>query len=193
MLWKESLSLQIKSLNNILDIDIDASIKNIENLMIQCKGIIYFTGVGKNYFTAARISDTYTSLGIRAQFIDPVNTLHGGIGIFKEEDVVVAISKSGETKELVTFIEKLRSRNFGNIVLITSNTESTLQNISKLVLVLPVEHEGDHLGIAPIASTMIYASILDSLAVELSSKQGFTRADFIMNHPGGTIGGMDRK
>jgi arabinose-5-phosphate isomerase len=193
MLWKESLSMQIKSLSNILQIDIDASIQNIENLMSQCKGIIYFTGVGKNYFTAARVSDTYTSLGIRAQFIDPVNTLHGSIGIFKEEDLVVALSKSGETNELVTFIEKLRSRNFVNTVLITSNYQSTLQKISKSVLVLPVEYEGDHLGIAPIASTMIYASILDSMAVELSSKQGFTRSDFIMNHPGGTIGGMDRK
>jgi len=191
--WKESLSLQIKSLNKILEINIDSSIQNIENFLAQSKGIIYFTGVGKNYFTAARVSDTYTSLGIRAQFIDPVNTLHGSMGIFQNEDVIIALSKSGETKELIVFIENLRKRNIENIILITSNKQSTLKNLSKFSLVLPIEYEGDHLGIAPIASTMVYAAILDAIAVELSSKRGYTRVDFIRNHPGGAIGAWVEK
>ena len=193
MLWKESLSLQIKSLNNILQIDLENSVQNVKNLLAQCKGIIYFSGVGKNYFTAARVSDTYTSLGLRAQFVDPVNTLHGGMGVFKEEDVIIALSKSGETIELVRFIEALINRNIRNIILVTSNPRSSLQNISKFVLYLPIEHEGDHLGIAPIASTMVYAAVLDSIAVELSSMHNYTKADFIRNHPGGAIGEMDRK
>jgi len=115
------------------------------------------------------------------------------MGIFRNEDVIIALSKSGETKELIVFIENLRKRNIDNIILITSNPQSTLKNLSKFALVLPVEHEGDHLGVAPIASTMIYAAVLDAIAVELSSKRGYTKYDFVRNHPGGAIGSMDIK
>jgi arabinose-5-phosphate isomerase len=152
------------------------------------KGIVYFTGVGKNMYTAARVSDTYQSLGIRSLFIDPVNSLHGGMGVFSPIDTVVAISKSGETEELIKFLTVLSRRDFENIIAISSSESSSLARLAKFSLIVPVRDEGDHLGLAPISSTMIYGAVLDSIAVEISSERGYSRLDFIENHPGGELG-----
>ncbi len=152
------------------------------------RGFHYFTGIGKNMFVAARVASTYDSLGIRSMYVDPVNTLHGSMGIFSDSDVLIAISKSGETEELNRFLRALIKQGFTNIVGVTSNPDSTLCKLSKLSLSVPVLDEGDHLGLAPIASTMLFSAVLDAIAVQLSSERGYGKSDFVRNHPGGSLG-----
>lgn len=189
MKWYESLAIQVKSLSNILtDADLNEQINNIVKILKTVRGIIYFTGIGKNMYTAARVSDTFQSLGIRSLFVDAINTLHGGMGIFTKEDVLIAISKSGETEELLRLVTLLKDRNFENIFAVTSNSKSRLWKIARAAIVLPIECEGDHLGLAPISSTMVYGAVLDSIAVQISSENNFSKSDFVFNHPGGELG-----
>ncbi|MGC8621875.1 MAG: SIS domain-containing protein [Caldisphaera sp.] len=188
-MWYESLKIQSKCLSDIINNDdLSRQVNSVIPFLKNAKGVIYFTGIGKNMYTAARVSDTFQSLGIRGLFIDAINTLHGGMGIFLEEDVLIAISKSGETEELLRLIQILNERKFKNIIAVTSNGDSTLRKLSRLSIVIPVENEGDHLGLAPISSTMVYGAVLDSIAVQISSERKFTRNNFIFNHPGGSLG-----
>lgn len=187
--WKDSLKRQASTLTSLLGSeelakDVDIFLSFSRNL----KGMLYFTGVGKNMFVAARVAATFDSLGIRSMFVDPVNTLHGSMGIFFPSDMVVAISKSGETEELNRFLVALRKIGFARIAAITANRGSTMSGLSMMTIEVSIEQEGDHLGLAPIASTMLFSAVLDSIAVQLSSENGFSKEDFIRNHPGGSLG-----
>jgi len=190
MKWIESLEKQIDSLLKAKDflVSSNSSMEHIVSITANVKGFHYFTGIGKNGFVAAKVSSTFNSLGIRSMFIDPVNTLHGDMNIFSDEDILYAISKSGNTEELVRFFEALRNNDFFNIISIVSTRESSLEKLSKYTLYIPVETEGDHLGMAPVASSLIFMAVLQSIGVELSSKRGFTKKDFVRGHPGGTLG-----
>ncbi|MDG7036474.1 MAG: SIS domain-containing protein [Nitrososphaerota archaeon] len=137
---------------------------------------------------AARVSDTFNSLGIRSIFVDPIETLHGNMGIFTGKEILIAISKSGETEELINFIKTYKSLGYGDIILFTSNSNSTLAKMVKKVITVKILKEGDHLNLAPISSTMIFGVLLDAIAVQLSSERNFTKNDFIKNHPGGSLG-----
>lgn len=189
MQWKDSLTQQSKTLSSLLESDILD--KDINAFLTVCRsvgGFHFFTGVGKNMFVAARVASTFDSLGIRSMYVDPVNTLHGSMGIFTQSDLLIAISKSGETEELNRFVRTLRNQGFSKIASVTSNPNSTLANLSSITLHVPVKDEGDHLGLAPIASTMVFAAVLDSIAVQLSSERGYKKEDFVHNHPGGSLG-----
>lgn len=189
MEWKESLNQQLSALsqtveNNLLDKGVESFLK----LSRSTTGFHFFTGIGKNMFVAARVASTFDSLGIRSIYVDPVNSLHGSMGIFGKDDILIAISKSGETEELLKFVTTLKAMNFIKIILVTAKCNSTLSKLSLINLCVPVSQEGDHLGLAPIASTLIFAAILDSIAVQLSSERGYTKRDFVNNHPGGSLG-----
>ena len=191
MKWIESLSKQIESLANAKKFLISDNSKSIEfiiSLTENIEGFHYFTGIGKNGFVAAKVASTFNSLGIRSMFVDPVNTLHGDMDIFSSKDILYILSKSGETEELIRFVKALIKNDFNNIITVTSTKQSSLQSLSKYTLYIPVETEGDHLEMAPVASSVVYMAVLQSLGVELSSKRGFTRKDFVRCHPGGTLG-----
>jgi arabinose-5-phosphate isomerase len=189
MRWKESLAQQIETLSRLLNsTELEKNVDLFIKMSHRTKGFHYFTGIGKNMFVAARVAATYDSLGIRSLYVDPVNTLHGSMGIFNASDLVIAISKSGETEELLRFISILVNRNFHNVVSITANRSSTLSKMSAVTIPVEVANEGDHLGLAPIASTMAFAAILDSIAVQISSENGYNSSNFVFNHPGGSLG-----
>ncbi|MDG6928207.1 MAG: SIS domain-containing protein [Nitrososphaerota archaeon] len=181
--------MQVQGLSSILtNGELASKVEQFIKLIKAINGFVFFTGIGKNMYVAARVADTYQSMGIRSLFVDPVNSLHGGMGIFTENDYLVAISKSGQTEELIRFIQALNAKNFRNILAVTSSGDSYLARASKLALIVPVEKEGDHLNMAPISSTMMYGALLDSIAVQVSSERGYSKADFVRNHPGGTLG-----
>jgi arabinose-5-phosphate isomerase len=188
--WSESLKKQSNTLERITkNARVNAGISKVEDIFRKTKGFHYFTGVGKNGHVAAHLASTFNSLGIRSMFVDPVNTLHGDMGIFTDNDLVIAISKSGETDELVRFLSALKKMGFDNIICVTSKNNSRIERLSKNSLIIPIEDEGDHIGnMAPIASTLSYLAVLQSIAVQLSSEKGFTKEDFLRSHPGGAIG-----
>ena len=126
MEWYVSLKTQadaLRALSNNAHVnkDVAAFIKLLRGV----KGFNYFTGIGKNGHVAAHAASTFNSLGIRSMFVDPVNTLHGDMHIFSQKDVVIAISKSGETEELIRFLNALHKIGFDKIIAITSTRNSS--------------------------------------------------------------------
>ena len=181
--------IQFESFSYLFEQDaLLASVDKTINIINNLRGICYFTGVGKNMYVASRVASTYDSLGIRSIFIDPVHTLHGSMGIFTQNDCVIAISKSGNTAELIIFLKTLRIMGFKRIIGITSNSESNLSDLSELLIPVIVKQEGDQFNLAPIASNMLFAAILDSIAVDISYRRGYSKVDFVRNHPGGELG-----
>ena len=117
-----------------------------------------------------------------------VNTMHGEMGIFGEGDIVVAVSKSGETSELITFIKSLKAKGFCNIVAITSSPGIPAGKACISIYINTDKMGGKQLGnTVPIASSLAYLAVLQAIAVQISSQKGFTREEFKHNHPGGAI------
>ncbi len=190
MNWEKSLKVQARAFETVLgNRSIKTQVKRLISISKNTTGFHYFTGVGKNSFIAQKIAATYNSLGIRSMFMDPGNALHGDMNMFTKDDVVIAISKSGETSELITFEKALiRISPRSTRVAITSASGSTLSKLSNCTVTLPVAHEGDHLNLAPMSSTLVYMGVLQAIAVDLSSSKKFSKYDFMRSHPGGSIG-----
>ncbi len=187
--WKDSLNRQEHVISLVLAdkevvSKIDALVKHLQN-----RQVVFFTGIGKNGFIAEKVASTFNSLGIRSIFLNPVDTLHGEMGVFIEGSTLIALSKSGETEELIAFVEALNKNNFRpNLVLITSSKSSKLGALASEVICIPVPEEGDQLNMAPIASTLTYMAVLQAIGVEISSNKGFTKKEFVRLHPGGALG-----
>ncbi len=187
--FKDSLRLQLESFENLfVQTELFETVEKAIRIINNARGVCYFTGVGKNMYMSSRIASTFDSLGIRSIFIDPVHTLHGSMGIFTDNDVVIALSKSGNTSELIVFLKNLRSRGFKNIIGVSANKISQLSELSELLILVEIKQEGDQFNLAPIASNMLFGAVLDAIAVEISYRRGYGKKDFVRNHPGGELG-----
>ena len=145
------------------------------------------TGVGKSGIICKKIAATLSSTGTPAFFLHPTDAAHGDLGMVRGEDTVVAVSNSGETKELLSIIPLIKS--FGIPVIgMTSNPNSSLARLSDVVLNLHVEREACPLNLAPTTSTTVTLALGDALAAALMMLKGFTSADFKRLHPGGRLG-----
>lgn len=153
----------------------------------KCTGRIILTGIGKSGLVARKISATLSSTGTPSVFIHAADAVHGDLGMIKEEDIIIAISYSGETEEikrLIYFIKRLGLR----LIAITGNISSTLGRYADITINAEVEKEAPPLGLVPTASTTAALAIGDALAVALMVKRGFGRDDFARYHPGGALG-----
>lgn len=155
--------------------------------MADCKGKIVLSGVGKSGIVARKIAATLTSVGVVAVFLHPVEALHGDLGIVTQEDVVLILSNSGETDELVAMLPSLKHRNVPLIALV-GNIQSTLARNAHVVLTSSVEQEACPLNLAPTASTTAAIAVGDALAMTLVDIKGLTPEDFARNHPAGRLG-----
>jgi arabinose-5-phosphate isomerase len=155
--------------------------------MADCNGKIVLSGVGKSGIVARKIVATLNSVGVVAVFLHPVEALHGDLGIVIQEDVVLLLSNSGETDELVAILPSLRQRNVPLIALV-GNEQSTLARNAHVVLSTTVEQEACPLNLAPTASTTATIALGDALAMTLVEIKGLTPEDFARNHPAGRLG-----
>lgn len=162
-------------------------IEDLVNLILNCKGKILFTGIGKNGHVAAKATSTMSSIGVSCFFIDAVDSVHGDMGVISENDLLIAVSKSGNTEELINFLYHINHKNC-KIVLIHSNNKNESQKYSYLNINLHVNQEADHLNIVPTSSIAIFTIFLQSIACEISRRKNLTLEKFIHNHPGGSIG-----
>jgi len=153
----------------------------------QGNGKIVISGIGKSGHVSKKIVATFASTGSPAFFIHPAEASHGDMGIISEEDVIILISYSGESVELSGIINYAHRRNIP-IVSITGAQDSTLGRYSDVVLLLPKVPEACPMGLAPTTSTTMAMALGDALAVALMEKTGFSRYDFSMFHPGGSLG-----
>jgi arabinose-5-phosphate isomerase len=158
----------------------------IEFLM-DCRGKVVLVGVGKSGHIAEKIAATMTSTGTVAVYLHPSDALHGGLGIVTADDVIVALSNSGETDEIVTMLPYLKHRRVP-VIAIVGNVNSTLARSGDVILDASIDQEACPLNLAPTTSTTVALAVGDALAMTLMQVKGLTPDDFALNHPAGQIG-----
>ncbi|KAA0874061.1 KpsF/GutQ family sugar-phosphate isomerase [Nitrincola tapanii] len=156
-------------------------------LLILCEGRVIVTGMGKSGHIGNKIAATLASTGTPAFFVHPAEASHGDLGMFTSKDVVLALSNSGETSELVTILPLIK-RMKAPLISITSNPHSTLSRFADVNLHLPIEREACPLNLAPTSSTTAQLALGDALAIALLEARGFSEEDFAFSHPGGSLG-----
>lgn len=166
---------------------IDESFDKTIELILKCKGKLIVTGVGKSGHIGAKIAATLSSTGTPSFFINPLDAFHGDLGVIMKDDVVLAISNSGQTDELLRFLPYLLERQIP-VIGMSGNPESLLAKYSTTHLNTAVTHEACPLGLAPTSSTTAALAMGDALACALIVARGFKATDFAQFHPGGTLG-----
>jgi arabinose-5-phosphate isomerase len=166
---------------------IDARFEDAVDLLSECKGRIVLTGMGKSGIICKKIAATFSSTGQPSFFLHPAEAIHGDLGMLMAGDVVVAISNSGETPEILRLLEMLKRLGIPLIAL-TGGNSSTLAKHSEVVLDVSVTQEACPLNLVPTASTTAALAMGDALAMCLMVKRGFKEEDFALLHPGGKLG-----
>ncbi len=156
-------------------------------ILEKCKSKVIVTGVGKSGIIAQKIAQTLTSTGTVAIYVHPSDALHGSLGVITAGDVLIALSNSGETDEILLLLPTLKARKIC-IISIVGNTDSTLARQSNVVLDASVDQEACPLNLAPTTSTTVALAIGDALAMALMQSKGHTAEDFAANHPAGRLG-----
>ncbi len=151
------------------------------------KGLLILTGVGKSGLVAEKIAMTLVSTGTRALYLPPANVLHGDLGIFTPDDILICLSKSGETEELLGLIPFIRKRGTP-LAAIVSQPESRLARLADCSICLPVEKELCPFDLAPTTSTAVQLIFGDALAIALMEAKKFSLTEYASNHPAGAIG-----
>jgi arabinose-5-phosphate isomerase len=168
--------------------------KNLNNhfaqacqMILNCQGRIIVTGMGKSGHIARKIAATFASTGTPAFFVHPGEAIHGDLGMITANDLVIALSNSGETSEILSIIPSLKYQNT-KIISLCGVKNSKLANYSDLVLNIEIDFEACPLNLAPTASTTVALALGDALAVAVLKARGFTARDFARSHPGGKLG-----
>jgi arabinose-5-phosphate isomerase len=164
-----------------------AAVERVVDLLANCKGKVVILGVGKSGIIGQKIAATMTSAGTAALYLHPSDALHGGLGIVQTNDVVIVLSNSGETEEIVAMLPYLKNRDVA-IVAIVGNVNSTLARRADVVIDASVDKEACPLNLAPTTSTTVALAIGDALAMTVMKVKGLTSDDFAVNHPAGRLG-----
>ena len=183
-----TINSEIETISKLKD-TIDDTLTQALDLMQNSKGRIIITGMGKSGHIGKKIAASLASTGTPSFFVHPAEASHGDLGMITEEDVVIAISNSGESKELVDILNYCKR--FGiKLICITKNPDSSLAKAGDIVLKLPNNGEACPLGLAPTNSTTATLVLGDILTAGLIERKGFTKADFNARHPGGKLGSI---
>lgn len=183
---RQCIADEAQAVNSLLD-QIDDNFRRAVSLIYHCRGKVIVTGVGKSGNIGAKIAATLSSTGTPAFFVDPLDAYHGDLGVMTPDDVVLALSNSGQTDELLRFIPILL-HNHVPIVGMSRNPESLLAKYSDVHLKVWVDHEACPLNLAPTSSTTAALVMGDALAVALMQVRDFRPRDFAHFHPGGELG-----
>lgn len=166
---------------------LDGGFTQAVDLLYQCKGKVVVSGMGKSGLIGQKIAATMASTGTPAFFLHPAEGLHGDLGMLARGDVLIAISNSGETQEILQFLPFMERMGIP-VMAIVGRMSSTLAKNSTVALDVSVAEEACPMGLAPTASTTATLAMGDALAVALLEKRGFKEEDFAQFHPGGTLG-----
>lgn len=166
---------------------IDQNVGNAVDLIYNCKGKVIVTGMGKTGIIARKIASTFASTGTTAIFLHAAEGVHGDLGVIEKNDVVMAVSYSGNTSELLSIVPYLKFQQVP-IIALTGNLNSELAKNSDVVLDCKISKKLEPFGLVPTASTTVALAVGDAIAVALLKKRNFQQADFARFHPGGTIG-----
>jgi arabinose-5-phosphate isomerase len=182
----QTIELEARSISNLTAF-INEDFEKAIDAMAVCKGRVVISGIGKSAVIAQKIVATLNSTGTPSIFMHAADAIHGDLGIVQQEDVVIVISKSGESPEIKVLVPLLR--NFGNVLIgMVGSIDSYLARQSDIILNTTVEQEACPNNLAPTTSTTAQLVMGDTLAVCLMEKKGFRSDDFAKFHPGGTLG-----
>lgn len=185
-LAREVLLIEAKEIEAIAA-RLDASFEKAVQLILHCKGRIVVTGIGKSGHIGGKIAATLASTGTPAFFMHPAEASHGDLGMITEADVIIALSNSGESDEILNILPTIK-RLGAKIIGITGNTTSTLAKESDIHLSAEISQEACPLGLSPTASTTATLALGDALAVCVLDCREFSAEDFAKSHPGGSLG-----
>ena len=183
---KKSAKIQIDELKKINKV-FNNSFAEAINLIINTKGKIIFSGVGKNSFICKKSAATFSSVGIPSFFVDPTGASHGDMGQIEKKDILIIISNSGNTAELSNIL-KFANRFRIKIIGISSNSKSMLSNASDISIIIPKLRESDPNNIVPTSSTSFVMLLCDCMATTIMAKRKFTKDKFRLYHKGGSLG-----
>lgn len=185
-LGKNVLRIEAEAVLGLIG-QIDHSFVSAVKIILHCKGRVVVSGIGKSGHIARKIAATMASTGTPAFFVHPAEASHGDLGMITADDVVIAISNSGESAELLAIVPLVK-RHGARLVSITGVTTSTLASLADIHLSAQVEKEACPLGLAPTSSTTAALALGDAIALALLKARGFSADDFARSHPGGKLG-----
>ena len=166
---------------------IDGQFEKAVQLLFECRGRVIVTGMGKSGIICRKIAATLSSTGTSAWFLHPAEAIHGDLGVIREEDVVLALSHSGETDELIRLLESIR-RIGARLIAMTGEAQSTLARAADVALDCSIAEEACPMNLVPTASTTAALALGDALAMTLLVRKGFREEQFASLHPGGKLG-----
>jgi len=188
---KHTIDIEIDALR-VMESELDSSLTSALDIMQSAKGRVILTGMGKSGHIAKKIAASLASTGTPSFFVHPAEASHGDLGMITNNDVIIAISNSGESKELIDILNY--SKRFGiKLIAITKNPESSLGKAGDVVLKLPSAKEACPLGLAPTSSTTATLVLGDILTVSMIERNGFSKEQFNQRHPGGKLGSILQK
>jgi arabinose-5-phosphate isomerase len=183
---REVLEIEAKGILSLTD-QLDENFVRAVDLLYECHGKVVVTGLGKSGIICRKIAATFSSTGTPSLFLHAGDGAHGDLGMIMKDDIVLAVSNSGETEEVLKLLPIIKR--FGlKIIVLTGNPDSALSQAGDVVLNIAVREEACPLGLAPTASTTAALVMGDALALVLLEKKGFKEEDFALRHPGGTLG-----
>ena len=183
---KRVLKIEADAVSALIE-KLNSDFEKAVGIIFSSRGRVVVTGMGKSGLVGKKIAATLASTGTPAFFLHPAEASHGDLGMVTADDVIVAISNSGETEELVGLIPFLKRFNV-SLISMTGNPDSTLSKAAEVTLDVSVKEEACPMGIVPTASTTATLAMGDALAVALLIKRGFKEEDFAFFHPGGNLG-----
>jgi len=183
---KRVLRIEAEAIAGLID-RLDERFEKAVELVYACKGRAVVTGLGKSGLIGRKLAATFSSTGTPSFFLHAGEALHGDLGMLTSDDVLVAISSSGETEELVELLESVKRLGI-HLITLTANSRSTVAGASDIVLDIAVKEEACSLNLAPTASTAAALAMGDALAIALLERRGFKEEDFAALHPGGRLG-----
>lgn len=183
---REVLEIEARAITDLIP-RVDASFEQAIRIILQCKGRVVVSGIGKSGHIARKIASTFASTGTPAFFVHPAEASHGDLGMVTRDDVFLALSNSGESAELLTLIPVLK-RQGAKLLALTGNAASTLGREADVHLYAGAAQEACPLNLAPTASTTAALALGDAIAVALMRARGFTQDEFALSHPGGALG-----
>jgi arabinose-5-phosphate isomerase len=183
---KRTIEIEHKAIAELSN-RIGAEFEHACQLILSCKGRLVVTGMGKSGHIGNKIAATLSSTGTPAMALHPAEASHGDLGMITKDDVVLAISNSGNTEELTSLLPALK-RKATPLICMTGDVTSALATAADVVLDISVDEEACPLGLAPTSSTTVTLVMGDALAMALLEARGFTHDDFAMSHPGGKLG-----
>ncbi len=183
---KRVLKIEADAISCLMD-KIDNNFEEAVSLILESRGKVVVTGMGKSGLIGKKIASTLSSTGTPALFLHPAEGCHGDLGILVKNDVVIALSNSGETNEVISLLPVIRRMGI-KLIAMTGERDSTLAKAGDVVLDIGVKEEACPFGLAPTASTTAALAMGDALAIALLLKRGFKEEDFALLHPAGSIG-----